>query len=268
MPRVVLLVTSPRIPAGVLSAQAWDLVRAYPVKSRVEGAQTAAIRAAGGDVEIMPAPTADALLAALDEAVVWLAAPDGDERLAREIGLKLAANPQLAELELVYGSWDPPGARLLDAVAVTDRLHVEDAWRRVQTHETLARYLLEEAYEAYDAILAGDLDALRGEMGDVLLQVLLHARIAEERAEDERWTVDDVAGEYVAKMIRRNPHIFEPGRATDDIDEIIVNWNAAKAAEGPKRHTSSLARALATLAAAAKDEDGVAALREALGSLS
>ena len=63
-------------------------------------------------------------------------------------------------------------------------------------------------YEAYDAIEADDLDALREELGDVLLQVVLHARLAEELPEDERWTIDDVAGDLVAKMIRRNPHVF------------------------------------------------------------
>src|SRR5262249_17523331 len=143
----------------------------------------------------------------------------------------------------------------------------DDAWKRTQTHQSLARYLLEEAYEAYDAIVHDDLDALRGEIGDVLLQVLLHARMAEDLPEDERWTIDDVAGEFVAKMIRRNPHVFEPGRETDDVDEIMANWIAIKRAEAqadPKRRPSTLARALATLAGSSRDEDGQAALREAL----
>ncbi|MEV0268570.1 MazG family protein [Hamadaea sp. NPDC050747] len=266
--RIVLLVTSPRLPAGLLTAQAWDLVRAYPVLTGAENAQTTALRANGADVTILPSPTAAALLAAAgDGTVVWLAAPDGDQRLARELGLKLASTPELAEMELLYGSWDPPGARLLDAVAVMDRLRADDAWKRSQTHQSLARYLLEEAYEAYDAILADDLDALRGEIGDVLLQVLLHARIAEELTEDERWTIDDVAGEFVEKMIRRNPHVFEPGRETDDLDEIVTNWNAVKAAEKaayPPRPTTSLASALVTLAKSSRDEDAADALREAL----
>jgi len=265
---VVLLVTSPRLPAGLLTAQAWDLVRAHPVLAGAESAQTTALRANGADVTILPSPTADQLLAAAGVGTaIWLAGPDGDPQLARELGLKLAMNPQLAEMELLYGSWDPPGARLLDAVAVMDRLHTDDAWKRSQTHQSLARYLLEEAYEAYDAIRADDLEALRGEIGDVLLQVLLHARIAEELPEGERWTIDDVAGEFVEKMIRRNPHVFEPGRETDDLDEIMANWNAAKAAERaahPARATTSLASALATLAQSSRDEDAATALREAL----
>jgi XTP/dITP diphosphohydrolase len=271
--RIVLLVTSHRLPAGLLTAAAWDLVRVHPVFAQNESAQTAALRASGVDVRIVPEPTADHLIAAAEDgAVIWLAGPHGDPQLARQLGLKLAADPGLAEMELLYGSWDPPGARLLDAVTVMDRLVSPggDPWKRSQTHQSLARYLLEEAYEAYDAIVNDDLEALRGEIGDVLLQVLLHARIAEEAPEDERWTIDDVAGEFVAKMIRRNPHVFEPGRETDDLDEIFANWHAAKRAEAaahPKRPTSTLAQALATLAESSRDEDGAAALRTALETL-
>jgi XTP/dITP diphosphohydrolase len=266
--RIVLLVTSPRLPAGLLTAAAWDLVRVHPVFAQSESAQTAALRSAGVDVRIVAEPTAELLIdTAAGGTVVWLAGPHGDPQLARQLGLKLAADPGLAEMELLYGSWDPPGARLLDAVAVMDRLHAEDAWKRSQTHQSLARYLLEEAYEAYDAIAHDDLEALRGEIGDVLLQVLLHARIAEELPEDERWTIDDVAGEFVAKMIRRNPHVFEPGRQTDDLDEIVANWNAVKHAEAaayPKRRPSTLAQALAAMASSSREEDGAAALRTAL----
>jgi XTP/dITP diphosphohydrolase len=272
--RIVLLVTSPRLPAGLLTAAAWDLVRVHPVFAEKESVQTAALRAAGADVRIVAEPTADGLIAAAEAAaqgtVIWLGGPHGDAQLARQLGLKLAADPGLAEMELLYGSWDPPGARLLDAVAVMDRLHADDAWKRAQTHQSLARYLLEEAYEAYDAIVNDDLEALRGEIGDVLLQVLLHARMAEELPEDERWTIDDVAGEFVAKMIRRNPHVFEPGRATDDLDEILANWNAAKRAEAaahPKRSPSTLGQALATLASSSRGEDAAAALRTALEML-
>jgi XTP/dITP diphosphohydrolase len=270
--RIVLLVTSPRLPAELLTAAAWDLVRVHPVFAAAESDQVAALRAAGADVTVLAEPTAQVLIdaAGAEGTAIWLAGPQGDPRLARELGLRLAGEPQLAEMELLYGSWDPPGARLLDAVAVMDRLRADDAWKRSQTHQSLARYLLEEAYEAYDAIVADDLDAMRGEMGDVLLQVLLHARIAEELPEDERWSIDDVAGEFVAKMIRRNPHVFEPGRQTDDLDEIFANWNAAKKAEAtayPERRPSSLAQALVTLAESSRDEDGRAALRAALDSL-
>jgi len=234
--RVVLLVTSPRLPAGVLTAQAWDLVRAHPVLTAAESDQTAALRAAGASVALLDVPAGttavESLLAAIAEhgTIVWLAAPDGDEDLARELGLRLAREPGLAELELLYGSWDPPGARLLDVVTVMDRLmHPEagDPWKRAQTHETLAPFLLEEAYELYDAIRDDDAEAVREELGDVLLQVVLHARLGEETA---AFTIDDVAGDLVAKLIRRNPHVFA-GTAVGGIDEIIANWEQIKKTE-------------------------------------
>lgn len=230
--RLVLLVTSPRLPAGLLTAEAWDLVRAHPVLAAAESELAAAVRAAGGSVTI--ATGTDALLAAAgaDGTAVWLAGPTGDEAFARELGLRLTREPGRAELELMYGSWDPPGARMLDAVTVMDRLMSPggDPWKRQQTHETLAQFLLEECYEAYDAIEAGDLHALREELGDVLLQVVLHARLAEELPEGERWSVDDVAGDLVAKLIRRNPHVFA-GAQVAGVDEIVENWEQIKRAE-------------------------------------
>jgi XTP/dITP diphosphohydrolase len=237
MPQIVLLVTSPRLPAGLLTADAWDLVRRHPVLASEESAQAAALRAAGADVTVVdpdPATMPATVLAAAEthDTVVWLAGPTGDQDMARALGLRLAREPALAELELRYGSWDPPGARLLDAVTVIDRLVSPggDPWKRQQTHASLAQYLLEEAYEAYDAIEAGDLDTLREELGDVLLQVLLHARLAEELPEDDRWNVDDVAGTLVEKMIRRNPHVFADTEVSG-IDEIIENWEQIKRTE-------------------------------------
>lgn len=235
--RIVLLVTSPRLPAGLLTAQAWDVVRRFPVFAGADSELATAVSVAGGTVTV-PAPESESveqtLLAAAAEhgTAVWLAGPGGDEDLARRLGLRLAREPALAELELMYGSWDPPGARLLDAVEVMDRLVSPggDPWKRQQTHDSLARYLLEESYEAYDAIAAGDLTALRDELGDVLLQVVLHARLAQELPDGERWDVDDVAGGLVAKMIRRNPHVFA-GVQVDGIDDIVDNWEQIKAAE-------------------------------------
>jgi XTP/dITP diphosphohydrolase len=231
--RIVLLVTSPRLPAGLLTAQAWDLVREHRVFTATDGEQAAALRAAGVPVTLID-PDPDLLVRATAEhpALVWLSGPAGDEDFARRLGLRLAREPSLAELELMYGSWDPPGARLLDAVAVMNRLVSPggDPWKQQQTHRSLAPYLLEESYEAYDAIVEGDLDALREELGDVLLQIVLHARLAEDLPEDERWTVDDVAGGLVEKMIRRNPHVFGE-ESVAGVDEIIDNWERIKRAE-------------------------------------
>ncbi|MER7590664.1 nucleoside triphosphate pyrophosphohydrolase [Micromonospora sp. NPDC127501] len=232
--RIVLLVTSPRLPAGLLTAAAWDVVRQHPVLTGADSELTTAVRQAGAEVTVVDGPATQPLLDAVAAhgTVVWLAGPAGDEALARELGLRLARQPGLAEMELMYGSWDPPGARLLDAVAVLDRLASPggDPWKRAQTHRSLAGYLLEESYEAYDAISADDTDALREELGDVLLQVVLHARLAEDLPEDERWTIDDVAGGLVDKMIRRNPHVFA-GAEAGTLEEITENWERIKRAE-------------------------------------
>ncbi|MGH3750717.1 MAG: MazG family protein, partial [Micromonosporaceae bacterium] len=167
-----------------------------------------------------------------EQTVVWLAGPDGDPDVARKVGLRLAAEPGRAELELLHGSWDPPGARLLDVVAVMDRLRSPGGcpWDAEQTHQSLAHYLLEEVYEAYDEMVGGDLAALREELGDVLLQVAFHARIAEELPDDERWSIDDVAGDLVAKLVRRHPHVFA-GVQVDGADHVAANWEEIKRSE-------------------------------------
>jgi XTP/dITP diphosphohydrolase len=230
--RIILLVTSPRLPAGLLTAAAWDVVRAYPVFAGAESEQAVALQAAGVPVTVLE-PDPSRLLDTIEtEAVVWLAGPAGDQDFARHLGLRLTRTPGLAELELMYGSWDPPGARLLDAVAVMDRLASPggDPWKRQQSHRSLAPYLLEESYEAYDAIESDNSDELREELGDVLLQVVLHARLAEDRPDGTAWGIDDVAGGLVDKMIRRNPHVFA-GERVADIEEITENWERIKKAE-------------------------------------
>jgi XTP/dITP diphosphohydrolase len=230
VPRIVLLVTSPRLPAGLLTAASWDLVRSAPVLTGYDSEQAGALRAAGADVTLAE-PSAEVLLErAAAGTVVWLAGPDGDPELARELGLRLVRQPDLAELEVRYGSWDPPGARLLDVVTVMDRLAAPDGdpWKREQTHQSLSRYLLEEAYEAYDAIEAHDVDALREELGDVLLQVALHARMAHDA--EHPWTIDDLAAGLVTKLVRRNPHVFGD-IAVAGIDEIMANWERIKQEE-------------------------------------
>jgi XTP/dITP diphosphohydrolase len=109
------------------------------------------------------------------------------------------------------------------------------------THESLVEYLIEEAYEVVDSIEAGDSPArdeeLRGELGDVLLQVVLHARLAEERGS---FDFDAVARGINAKMVRRNPHVFKPDGSLQDtfpatVEEIIFKWDAVKRAEKPGR---------------------------------
>ncbi|MGW9346942.1 XTP/dITP diphosphohydrolase [Nocardiopsis flavescens] len=126
----------------------------------------------------------------------------------------------------------PAGHRLLRLVEVMDTLRRECPWDRGQTHESLAKYLIQEAYETLETIEEGDVAQLREELGDVLLQVVFHAAIAAERPGDDpaRFTVDDVADAIIDKMTRRHPHVFG-GAQVSGTDEVWSNWEAIKAAE-------------------------------------
>jgi XTP/dITP diphosphohydrolase len=125
----------------------------------------------------------------------------------------------------------PPaaGARLLDLVEAMDRLRTDCPWDAEQTHASLAPFLLEETYEALEALDSGDAAAIREELGDVLLQVVFHARVAAERSGDG-FTIDDVADGIIAKLTRRHPHVFA-GVTVSGAAEVSDNWDAIKAAE-------------------------------------
>ncbi len=127
-----------------------------------------------------------------------------------------------------------PGSALLEAVAVMDRLRSPGGcpWDAEQTHRSLAPYLLEEAYEAYQALEDDDSDALRDELGDVLLQVLFHARVASEAPDG--WDIDAVAAGLVAKLVRRHPHVFADTAVSGSAD-VEANWDEIKKAEKPGR---------------------------------
>jgi XTP/dITP diphosphohydrolase len=109
-------------------------------------------------------------------------------------------------------------------------------WDAEQTHQSLVKYLLEESYEFIDAIETDDRAGMREELGDVLLQVYFHSRIAQDHPTDP-FTIDDVAGAIADKLISRHPHVFE-NLEVSGTDEIIENWEAIKAKE--KGRTSSL----------------------------
>ena len=128
------------------------------------------------------------------------------------------------------GAAEPPGGQLLRLVAVMDRLRVECPWDARQTHESLAPHLLEETYEALEALESGDPAALREELGDVLLQVIFHARVASERTDGTGYTIDDVAEGIVTKLVRRHPHVFGDVTVSGH-EEVKRNWDAIKAAE-------------------------------------
>ena len=125
---------------------------------------------------------------------------------------------------------DEPGAGLVELMAVMARLRQECPWDAKQTHESLAPHLLEESYEALEALESGDPGALREELGDVLLQVMFHAEIASERTDGTGYTIDDVAEGIADKLIRRHPHVFGDV-SVSGADEVKQNWDAIKAAE-------------------------------------
>jgi XTP/dITP diphosphohydrolase len=125
---------------------------------------------------------------------------------------------------------DVPGIRLLELVTVMARLRQECPWDAKQTHESLAPHLLEESYEALEALESGDPEALREELGDVLLQVIFHAEVASERSDGTQYTIDDVADGISAKLVRRHPHVFGDVSVSGP-DEVKQNWDAIKAAE-------------------------------------
>jgi len=216
---LTVLVTSPRVAPGLLSWPAWQALRSAAVVLAPPGhPQLPALDEAGITYRVVPDGPAGAGAGA-GEAVVWLAPPGADG----------GAWPGA---QVLPGSADLPGARLIDLVATMDRLRAECPWDARQTHSSLAPHLLEEPYEALDALESGDQQAFRDELGDVLLQVVFHARIAAERADG--YTVDDVADGIVAKLMRRHPHVF--GDVTvADADEVKLNWDAIKKQERAER---------------------------------
>ena len=130
------------------------------------------------------------------------------------------------------------GSELLRLVEVMDRLRSPGGcpWDAEQTHQSLIKYLLEESYEFIDAIETDDRAGMREELGDVLLQVYFHSRIAQEHPTDP-FTIDDVAGAIADKLISRHPHVFE-NLEVSGTEEIIENWEAIKTRE--KGRTSAV----------------------------
>ena len=188
--------TSPRVAPGLLSWQAWEALRS---------------------ASAVLVPAGHPLLPALDEAGSatgwsrsltwwpWLTARTRWSGCPRRAPSRQISRSPPARL--LAGAPDLPGAHLLDLVTTMDRLRTECPWDIRQTHESLAPYLLEDP-EALEALESGDAQALCEELGDVLLQVAFHARIAAERHDGTGYTIDDVADGIVAKLVRRHPHVF------------------------------------------------------------
>jgi XTP/dITP diphosphohydrolase len=195
---------------GLLTWPAWSVLRSASRVLAPEGHPLRpALAEAGIECEVASSPPSGAT-----DAVVWVAPPG------------TASVP--AGASVVRGSEDLPGAHLLDLVVTMERLRAECPWDAQQTHLSLAPHLLEEPYEALEALESGDMEAFRGELGDVLLQVVFHARIATD------FSIDDVADGITEKLVRRHPHVF--GDVTvADADEVKRNWDAIKKQERAER---------------------------------
>ncbi|MFF4079028.1 nucleoside triphosphate pyrophosphohydrolase [Streptomyces sp. NPDC001777] len=235
--RIVLLTASHRVAPGLLSWPAWQALHAADrvLCADREHPQLPYLREAGVVVEHAE-PAAQELVDACagGRSVVVLAGGEGSgsltDGLARLAG---SGRVRMPDLELLPGSYDLPGARFLDLVQIMDRIRTECPWTSRKTHEGLAKYAIEEAYELVEAIEDGDRDELREELGDVLLQVVFHARIAEEgRQEDgaEPFSVDDVAATLVEKLIHRHPHVFGDETA-ETPEDVHAHWLRTKAVE-------------------------------------
>jgi XTP/dITP diphosphohydrolase len=268
--RITVILTSPRVAPGLLTHATWQALEAADEISAAAGLprpDVQAVEASGFHVDRVTGEVTDhwsrlTRSAAGGARTAWLVGDDGEPALLRLVADELNRDPRPSyQVEIVHGSYDVPGARLIDLVRVMDRLRSNCPWDREQTHRSLAKYLLEETYETLEAIESGDRDHLREELGDILLQVAFHSRIAEEGVPDddhgeddgewddagvsgdscgsagEAWSIDDVAGDIVEKLIRRHPHVFGDTIA-DDAAAVDANWETIKAAE--KQRTSVL----------------------------
>jgi MazG family protein len=280
MPRIVLVVSSPRFPL-LFPPQTWRALDAAARPVYVLDAEHPSLPAldvgeipwevltpaadsgpAGRDLLLVgqgldlegvaeARRRADALLDAAkrDGSATLLLPPRNDGPLVQLVADRAAR--QHIEVETVYPLGEPKGSALLDLVATEARLRGPDGcpWDREQTHASLARHLVEESYELLDAIEEGDPDHLREELGDLLLQVVFHAQMAEDAGD---FDVDGVARAITEKLVRRHPHVFGDGRA-DTPAEVMRNWETIKREEeGRSDPLAGIPSALPALQLAAK----------------
>ena len=202
----------------------------------VEGIGTTTLRVVGVphiDVDVEYSPSEDPI-----EAMSLLAAAvvTGSEITIRRVPIEFMEIELalLHEMGMTYEiSEEYPSANgLTRLVEVMHALRAGCPWDAEQTHATLVQYLVEECYETVEAIEAGDPAALREELGDLLLQVVFHARIA---SEAEGFDIDDVARDITDKLVRRHPHVFGDAEYATG-EDVEAAWFAMKAAEkgGPR----------------------------------
>ncbi|MFJ2201806.1 nucleoside triphosphate pyrophosphohydrolase [Streptomyces violaceusniger] len=233
--RIVLLTTTHRVAPGLLSWPAWQVLHGADrvLSGDPDHPQLPYLREAG--VEVEPGSPAarelvDYCVAQGGRTAVVLTSAEGESELTDGLArLAGSGREAMPDLELLPGSYDLPGARLLDLVQVMDRIRAECPWSGTRTNEELVKYGIEEAYELVEAIEEGDREALLEELGDVLLQVVFHARIAQDDPEDP-FSIDDVAGGIVDKLIHRHPHVFGDETA-ETAEDVQRHWLRTKAAE-------------------------------------
>ncbi|QZY16420.1 nucleoside triphosphate pyrophosphohydrolase [Streptomyces decoyicus] len=254
--RLVLLTTSHRVAPGLLSWPAWQILRGADrvLCADRDHPQLPYLREAGIEVETAAPAARELVDYCVPEArtAVVLTSADGESALTDGLArLAGSGRETMPDLELLPGSYDLPGARLLDLVQVMDQIRAACPWSSIRTHRDLAKYGIEEAYELVEAIEEGDREALREELGDVLLQVVFHARIAQDDP-DEPFSLDDVAGGIVEKLIHRHPHVFgEEDAATPE--DVKAHWLRTKAEEKQRESvTEGIPLAQPGLALAAK----------------
>lgn len=238
--RLVLLTGSPRIAPGLFSRSAWQALETAGSVLARDGEEPLAVAVAEAGVPVRPVgdhrpPELARILVAAAAAeaspVVWVGSADGDPGLTDAIAAEVSRLDEPPEVELLVASWDVPGSRVLDLVAVMDRLRSPGGcpWDAEQTHESLVKYLIEEAHEAAEAIESGDREHMVEELGDLLLQVAFQSRVGEDDPSSP-FDIDDVAGGIVEKLLRRHPHVFADGDATTPA-EVERAWEVIKAEE-------------------------------------
>ena len=260
--RVTLILTSPRAAAGQLSWAGWERLRSAGtvLAAEPDPLWLAAFEQAGVQVEdVADLPVAQRAGRLVEDAargreLVWWGSPDGDpgltDALAEHLSRRAVAG-RPPEVEVLTAAHDVPGARLLDLVAVMDTLRSPGGcpWDAEQTHTSLLPYLLEETHEVIEAVEARDRDHLVEELGDLLLQVVFHARVGQEN-ESAPFGIDEVAAGIVAKLVRRHPHVFGDPHETASASvsegsegsegelsaaDVELSWEALKAIEKPRR---------------------------------
>jgi XTP/dITP diphosphohydrolase len=255
MPRLLLVDTSDVLP-GLLPIHGWSALMTSDLvlTASEDHPFTPHLDAAELRHEIVPSPDEGSALARqdllsglspVDKAraewivdrvrevgeVTYLFGPSDGEAFTRTLGME-AARAQV-EVEVVYFGVAPKGTRLLELVAVEERLRGPGGcpWDLEQDHASLGRYAIEEVYELLEAIASGDPEAVQEELGDVLLQVVFHAQIADDEG---TFDIDAVAGGIAEKLVRRHPHVFADVDVADS-SEVMRNWEDLKAQEKPER---------------------------------